>query len=314
MGEGMNEFRCGVEPQFAHWQVIDEGGKIIRENEQHNLVLNRAKDDLLAQYGYLLLTGFAVVGSGSTAPVSTQTGLQTEVARTGSKPANTSDETLQVTPGVYDIVRVRQFDAAQLAGRNLTEWGFSPVNVPGANLAVRELFRDAQGTPITLTMNPGQTLRIIHKTRVTLNPLNVVNTSLNITGLGNRAGKLYLKDGSQDLWAIDALISGRYLACGIIYNNDAVQYSGPSALSDSKGLTLQPYVSGSKLRQTQPVTWNANEAIRTIWGLAIHRSVEAVNNYYGNSSGGLCLKFDAGQEFTKDNEHSLTLGAWGVSW
>jgi hypothetical protein len=308
----MLQSKMGLKAQHAHWEVLNSKGETLREGVQHNLVLNQARDTLLVTQGMRRLTAYACVGTGSTAPAPAQTALDNEVARTDAVPNGEVEGWTQTAPGVYECKRVKQFGSAAVGNLNLTEWGFSPGAAIGANLAIRELFRDANGNPITLTLSAGQSLRITHKLQVTLGPVAPVNGSINIVGKGVRTGKLFIKD-SADLTAFEAMLTGEFLAFTNLIYDDPVQYAGFGAAYQSLNATLDAYVPGSKQRKMQPVTYDQNAANNPIYGFAISR-LRDFSDYYSSPNYGICFKFDPGQEFTKDNLHSLTIDDWTVSW
>jgi len=186
-----------------------------RVGEQHNLLLNQAFD-LIASHGFTALTSYAVVGTGSSAPSATDTGLVSELARTNEKPGGSSDEISRVSDGVWNIQRVREFSASVVGGANLTEWGWAPSKTRNAlDLAVRELFRDSNGEPITLTLADDQNLRLIYTQEVSIAPVTPVAASLAITNLGSLTGNFivhaYSNAGSgnkTDLDLINSLARG----------------------------------------------------------------------------------------------------------
>lgn len=158
------------------WEVLDEHGEVLESGEHHNLILNTGLDAFAGEtgggYGYsnpgespefVSWRHYLALGTGSAAPDVTQTLLENEVARTGSTgnfPSNqyTITRVGDDVVGVFPIVRALTFGAAA----NLTEYGFSAVANPRTVLSIRELFRDAQGNPVVLTVQPGQTLKVTH--------------------------------------------------------------------------------------------------------------------------------------------------------
>ncbi|MFM9421008.1 hypothetical protein ACKLNZ_10050 [Thermus scotoductus] len=299
-----------------------------QEAEQHNLVLNQTYDSLIASYGFTLLTQYAAVGTGSTPPAATQTGLVAEARRT-NRDQNGSTGTFsytRVANGVYEQTTVREFLETEVGNSNLTEWGFSPSNTAGGNLICRELFRDGNGNPIVITPAADQRLRLIYKTRVTLSPTVAVSASIDISGIGVRTGKYVLTlsrggttSGSYpDLVVVELAITGSLIDSGggtstwyqsIYLHSVALPTTYTDTTENSSVLVykwpgLQAYVSGSRQRKTNPVTFALNEAngtIRTIglgprWG------------------GGFRFVLDSGQEFTKDSLYKLTINEFTVTW
>jgi hypothetical protein len=302
-----------IKPQYMAWQLVNKSGLIIKEGEQHNMVLNQAKDQM-ATHGMDGITAYAVIGTGSTAPAVGQTGLVAESARTNAIPSGLQDEVVRVSNGVYDIKRVRQF--ASIGGLNLTEWGFSPNNVAGNNLAVRELFRDGSNNPITITPNNDQFLRIFYVTRVTLSPLATAPTSvsINISGLAAplRTGKLWATGYKYrpeyqfaDFETFNALMKG---AVQFFVHDQrwTENYNEQiyATLSPRPVRTANAYVLGSKTRTYPQQEFGVNDLNSTICSFSVGQEIQS----------GLVFNLDVGQEFTKDNAHKLTLDNFGVSW
>jgi hypothetical protein len=200
------EIGARVQPQWLHWQVgrykeklsFGPGGEGKAkiwvpelEGEQHNLILTQFYDSLIPQYGFIGSSRFAAVGTGSTAPDPSQTQLANEIGtstsprRTNTVPSGESNEIEALaTYGEYNIRRVYEFTEAQVGGLNLTEWGFSPVNIYNGPLMTRELFRDGSGNPVVLTLATDQRLRLIYRYKVTVSPTSPQDVSVNIGGDG----------------------------------------------------------------------------------------------------------------------------------
>lgn len=332
-------FSTRLQPQHLHWQVgrykerLTSGpgglgrGKVWvveREAEQHNLILNQTYDSLMAQYGFLLGI-WAAVGTGSTPPDATQTSLVSEVARTNvNESGGTGTWAIsRVADGVVDFSVTREFTEAQVGGRNLTEWGFAPAQTPTGNLMSRELFRDGSGNPVVLTLASDQRLRLIYKWRVTVGPVVAQDVSIDISGVGVRTGKLFLRKyvptnafpwntfGSYfgDVAALHGIMvaDASYYKGHVLHSanilpdyNDTAAYSSGGAY---KAFAYQSYVNGSRQRKTQPVTWSSSEANMTI------RLIGIGNDWYP-----MGVKLNTGQEFTKTDLYKLTINEWTVTW
>lgn len=311
-------FGIGLEPQFMRWELVDDvTGRVKASGEQHNLVLSQAANTLFAQYGLQAMTNFACVGSGSTAPAVGQTGLVAELARTGAVPSGETDSVTRVTPGVYDVRRVRQFTAAQVGNQNLTEWGFSPIAAVASNLAHRELFRDGGNNPITISPTATQNLRLIKVDRITLGPAAAINANINIAGFGVRSGRLFIIRGESgppfyqdnaDLNTIEGLISGNAnISCSPLFGVVAENYANfIEQTSFSTGVAA--YAANSKTRSTSSALFDQNAANAIIYGFTL--------GYTGiyKRSAGVVFQLNSGQEFTKTNLNQLTINPWSVSW
>jgi hypothetical protein len=293
-----------------------------QEGEQHNLILTQTYDTLIAQYGIIELVSRAVVGTGSTPPAATQTGLTNEVSRTGNVATGYSQyQYTRIADGVADILAAREFTEAQVGGQNLTEWGFSPENPAGPNLMCRELFRDGSNNPVVLTLASDQRLRLLYKMRITVGPVTPQNASINISGIGVRTGKVVMRK-AEDLWSDQFLdintangfakqadiggtgggnvIIGESGINATTYYNDTNVWWG----NIQKGIGYQAYVANSRQRKSQPVLWNPSEANITIYGVGLGRWAKAA----------VIFRFDPGQEFTKTNLYKLQFGEWTLTW
>lgn len=330
--------RARLMPQHMHWQVgryrevlragpggLGKGRIWIPEleGEQHNLILNQAYDTLMATHGITSLMGYAVVGTGSTAPSASDVGLVNERARTNSSPGG--DSITQPSNGLFEFTYVREFTEAQVGGQNLTEWGFSPSATAGNNLAVRELFRDGGGNPVTLTLAADQKLRLIYKYRLQVAPVTAVAHTIDIAGLGMRTGLAVhtMSTGGSGgtyppLVVTELAMTGNVVNSGggpsVSYRNMYLHaIAGSTSYTDTNVNTstlgnkwpgVAAYTANSRQRQVNPVTFlntEANGTIRTI-GLGPHWL------------GGFRFVLDSGQEIIKDNLNKLTIGAWTLTW
>jgi hypothetical protein len=307
-----------------------------KEGEQHNLILTQTYDTLIAQYGFVALGNYAVVGTGSTAPDAAQTGLVNEVARTNADTSPAQSNDAEPTPGQAVFTRVREFTEAQVGGRNLTEWGFSPAGVAGNNLMSRELFRDGLGNPVVLTLATDQRLRLIYKYAVSYSPAigTSQDVSVNINGLGTKTGKLFVSkyDGGYagglghiyllSEWAANIISAGGG-AWGLFHSvvdvattpgsnvpggSSSNNYQGNSFTNISNvGTTL--ITRGRKINSR---TFAATQANITWYGVKVYRFYDsgAGNRVLGN----VILAFNSGQEFAKSNLYKMLVNEWTLTW
>lgn len=334
-----------LEPQHMHWQLghyvedlsFGPGGRgrrkrwvVDREAEQHNIVLTQTYDSLIPVYGFLSLNTYAVVGTGSTPPDPTQTGLANERVRTLVTPSGDISGLPSVNReanGVYKIAVAREFTESQVGNANLTEWGFSPSGSSGANLMSRELFRDGNGTPIVITPASDQRLRLIYAIRLSISPVVAVPHTIDISGIGLVSGLFIMWGGysgmcpHSDLAVVNGMARGSNTVQigGCVYNlsllvgesRPATSYGGNSQFygnnrSASKGIQYAAYVQGSRQRKTTPITYLSSEANYTIRGIVIS----------GESDARLGANFaiDESSAFTKTDLYKLTIGEWTLAW
>jgi len=320
------------EPHEMFWQILDRHGRVVREADSpiHNLVLNQGRDTLVAQYGFTPQSRYAVVGQASGAAQPTDTGMTVERARTDAVPSGESDTVTRVSPGVYNVRRVKQFTSAQVGNQNLTHWGFSGSATPGNNLMCLEQFKDGSGNPITLTPDADQQLRLIYVSRITVGPVVATAGSINIANIGNRTGQFVaLGDGSiyggnftqSDIGMLDRIASGGTL--GGSGNADGWGFwlrpnpftpayntnTGEQNTGSLKTPTIAAYTPGSKQRQINELIFTSNEANFTIRAMGFAWQHVGANRAYAFG-----FVFNSGQEFTKTNLNELRIFGWGVSW
>ena len=339
-------FSARLQPQHLHWQVgrykerLTSGpgglgrGKIWvveKEAEQHNLILTQTYDALIGSHGFGSLANYAVVGTGSTPPNATQTGLVAEVARTNAGVSGEPDTIARQStsgPGVgtFIITNRREFTEAQVGGRNLTEWGFSPSNSAGNNLMTRELFRDGLGNPVVISLASDQRLRLIYAYQVSYSPNAGApqDASINIANLGTFAGKVFATryyNGSDSGMGDLHLLSWWAMAYSVdaqnslyFYPLDAYKapnldsqfgnYSSPVGYQITSGM----FTAITRGRKINAITIPATDYNRDIYGFAIIR-------YSGsNHVGGFALAFNSGVKFTKSNLYKLVVGEWTLTW
>lgn len=140
--------------------------------EQDNLITDLGLDHLAASSVTTIHTSangwrsVLAVGSGSTTPDVTDTALDNELQRTsnssGSFPYGANTGALDAVNDVWRITSFQTRIVTMSADRNLTEFGFVPGGMSGSNFVIRELLRDGGGSPITVSLLNGKTIRIDH--------------------------------------------------------------------------------------------------------------------------------------------------------
>ncbi len=288
-----------------------------RVGEQHNLIVNSAGDAMAATDWENLATQ-AVVGTGSNAPAVTDTSLQAQIAYSLTRPSGWQDSTSYGgSPGVWIRQVAREFAPAQVGGQNLTEWGFAN---PGGVLIARELFRDAAGSPITLTLASDQALRLIYSYKIMLSPITQA-ISINITNIGTVTGTLGISRQATttrydlDTFALFATANPNMrifiFLSARTFSYDSSPWGADGFVSvggpplPASGAGYYDYTPGSRQRKLRLEIPTAN-GNGTIFALG-----------FGNANApatGIYLKFDAGSEIAKDNLHKLILDSWTISW
>jgi hypothetical protein len=310
------------------------------EGEQHNMILNQFYDTLIPQHGLVAPSMYAAVGTGSTAPDPTQTQLASEVNRASySRPRDPpSGERHQIEAlsgyGEYNICRVHEFPETAVGGLNLTEWGYSPSSSRNGALMTRELFRDSNGNPIVLTLDAGQSLRLVYRYRVTVSPTSPQAVSVDIGGdgpgirtanflmTGRVRGSQYqladLPSGGErggDLLIASTLAKGtRYSGSGAgtaMVHNIAVPLTYIHSTSSVTGGVRKDlsYGAPSGRSRRASILLQTTEGNMTIKSVFLDGSIGVVG-----STPTANLVFDDGQEFTKDSLHKLLIAYWQVTW
>lgn len=342
----------GVEG-WLRWELINRKGRVTRGGEQHNLILDQGLDQI-AIYG-VTLTGtgaigvnnptasirYAAVGTDSTAPTTSDTGLGSEVGRTDvGSTGNTLDESIsRSADGVYDHVRTYEFDFDEAIG-NLTEWGISPIGTSGSNLYARELFRDGGGSPETVSKTADDKLRLVYTRRITITPTEWTAGSLAITNLGTVNGNYRLIGG-------DASGQEGFMDLRLFSRLAKAEEPTGSLTSWQGGIYLPPSdLSGSAYSDKIGPPSQVNIDTTTQWSITVHESADAYTpgsftrdgyvlkfatnrgNYEGYGLAlvgkgqdlqrtprlGMIFSYDSGDRWTKDNLHELRVTLPTVTW
>ena len=300
------------------WQLV-RGDTVEQEGTQHNLLLDSGLDNI-GVYGLINPYKYACVGTGTSEPVVTQTALDSEVARTLTRPSGYSDNPTYQSPGVYTLELVREFSEASIANRNLTEWGFSPVSQGG--VGVRERFRDDDGNPVTLTPDGSQKLRLTYEVSVTLSPASPQAFSFDVTGAGatTSAGSdtlsgqyrlmSLLTTGASDFNLVNQILLGatQHLYAGDYNGGTLPAYNGRSE-NDRYDVPFdtEPYQAGSFSRAVGSATASAATFVGTISEFTVRRSS---NDWQV----GYIAVLDTEHVITKDDLHTLTIEGPIISW
>lgn len=167
----------------VRWQVLDERGlpEVPRSPsgfalapaegvEQPNLITDLGLDQIAAFdcFGTSPSTSgtwrrYLAVGTGSTTPANGDTTLAAEVQRAASSGSFSNGSTAYALDDTNDVWRAESLVTRLVtmnADRNIAEFGLSPES-SGA-IGIRELLRDSEGNPITVSLLDGKTLRVDH--------------------------------------------------------------------------------------------------------------------------------------------------------
>lgn len=305
---------------WIEWQLIDRQGRVARGGEQHNLFLNQGLD-LIATSPLHTPSWFthAAVGTGSSTPDAADTALDSELSRTSTFVPG-QDSTVRSSPGVYELSRQWEFGFA-VGNGNLSEWGIARAGT--GQLAVRELFRDAGGTPIVITKTSDYQLRIRYTCRISLSPTTVTAASFSLSGIGLVSGTISFKAGQSNAPNLDLRVFGLVASASTVSGTQqgrcsaspqvhSTNYEGSNILSGvDTNRQHSTFTPGVWQRSVTPhfATGDANSLIAT---LAVIGHDFGITTLYP----GFVFAIDEDDRFVKDNEHTLTINdlltvTWG---
>lgn len=337
---------------WVRWGLIDRSGQEVRGGEGPNLITDQGLDQIATQRLYASppagggswfhIIRYCAVGTDNTAPTVSDTALGTEVGRTDT--TYQTEELSRTSDGVYELTRYVEFDYAEANG-NLTEWGFSYDDAGPGLLFNRALFLDGGGSPEVVTKTSDYKLRIIYTLEITLSPVTLTAGAFTVTGVGTVNGDYTLVGGTApasvgENCAAPDLNVFHYLARGELQTVGGITTSIPAIASlktdgtDRSGVTYadeindlsdgdnevardvvtdprDAYVSGSFERTGG--SWKFDTAYgntATIKAFLISGAAQS-----GNCQRmGYVFDLDLADEFSKDSEHTLTIGIPTVSW
>lgn len=254
------------------------------------------------------------VGTGTAAPTNADTTLQTYHAGTDSRVYISG--TNSGSPYYYSEDYVRYNFATGAATGNLSEVGIGPSTSSGSNLFSRELIRDANGNPTTITIASNEAIRVHYKLRH-YPPLIDVVTTVNGTIDGTPSTRTITRRASDvdtyTNWVSGYNLGNASLFGGATDSSGAHAYTGtigsitggPSGSSyASTSQSTATYSSGSYSR-TRTATWN------TITANANIKSVIFANANVGNRAGIFQAEFNT--TLNKTSLQQLTL-EFRISW
>jgi len=158
--------------------VIKRNGEEIDTGWFKNLILNQGLDQLGTDNEVLL--GYARVGTGTTAPIDTNTTLEAQVAVSESGP----DATTVVNSGAPNYTTLTTYEYTFTQGDvvgNISEVGVGWATT-GATLFSRALIVDNVGTPTTITLTSIDQLTIYYRLNAS-QPTTDTTTSVTISSV-----------------------------------------------------------------------------------------------------------------------------------
>ena len=281
------------------WKASPVGNVALDRPEADNLILNQGLDYLGSGTAHWGSIGtYCVLGSGTSTPSTSQTGLDSEIVRTSNTLAAGTFTTDTVGTRTRAMQRTYDFPA-EISGKNYAELGLSHSGTATNNLSTRALIDGG-----TVAVATGQQARVVYKVIITLGA-NAVMTPASSTGWTAGLQGTSAHCSFADLPDIGS--PGKSKEAGLVLATaSSIPIFGTNfpygTLANPSSSGLNTYSSGS-YKRTRWVSWNLSSGVGT-W-----RSL----SFYGAPVVGLgwCFLFDNAQ--TKDNLHTLTI-TWSMTY
>ena len=283
------------ETQCAGWFKIEatrpDGTRRVLADWFPNLILNGGLDRMGANADYL---DWCQVGSGSTAPVATQTALVNRIA--GTNTVQSSVGGAQASAPYYGWFRLTYRFAQGVAAGNLSEVGVGWAT--SGSLFSRALILDGGGSPTTITVLSDEALDVTYELRRYPGTVDLTGTVVLDGVTHNWVSRVAgVTDGL--VWAGTGAMA---LNAAQSFNGDigAVTASAPSGTSGILSVTTLAYSSGSYTRATT-VSAGLNDS-NLSGGI---RSILITSYFVGTGAGRYQIQFNPA--IPKDNTKVLSL-------
>ena len=281
------------ETQCAGWFKLEairpDGTRRVLADWFPNLILDGGLDRMGENSNYL---SWCQVGSGSTAPVATQTALINRIAGTNTLQAQVYGA--QATAPYYGWYRRTYRFAKGVAAGNLSEVGVGWDT--SGSLFSRALILDGGGSPTTITVLSDEVLDVTYELRRYPGTVDLTGTVVLGGVTHNWVSRAAAVTNSQ-FWAGTGAMVLEYAAA---FNGDIgpVTASTPSGTSGTLSITALAYSSGSYTRAATVSAglndYNLSGGIRSIWTYAYYSGI-----------GSYQIQFDPA--IPKDNTKVLSL-------
>ena len=311
----------GIKGSFI-LEIVDYSTKQVvqRSPVKRNLILTQGLN-YVGAYSFAQNMAYCAIGSGTLAPLLSDTGLAGEIQRTNKADLTLANACLTSLVGnVYSLTKTFAFPV-ETYPVVIGEIGWSPSATAGNNLFSKSLVLDSNGNLGPIVVSTGQFVRVKYTLQITLSPITqqTISTS-NITGWASASGKYCLQYvGLQNIGADGSI--GYYDAaqdcnepssspeCFIGQNSAALNAFGSSPdRSGSTHYTSPTFVinalAGSLTKKASFGLDNANDTLLRSAGLG----------KAGSSSqySGFAYVYDSAQTKTSDKILTLTfLYTWG---
>lgn len=305
---------CAVKGQYKI-QVLEKG-LVVQEREwADNMILNQGLDYALSgTYPNVpSLFKYHCVGTGTTAVAATDTGLQSEVKRTGTVVTGAGYTGTTIVGNVCTFRYTWDHTIEGVGGANYTEHGISPSASAGNNLFARSLISGG-----TVTVAEGQQLRVVYDISVTTTPSVAAGYSVGGTGWPVSPATTCEGDAILQLWKA---VLGSLETNGNT-NGNALMTMQQVIMTASSALTLNgsigtsataTAISGSNITFTRDAYVDGSFTRKHIpSAYATAASFNSTSIAGWNVSGTIAFKYD--QKQTKDNTHRLRYPSISITW
>lgn len=322
----------------VRWSMLDERGVPVVPRgpsgaavasvagvEQPNLITDLGLNRLAALSCFSTSTTIATawrrrlaVGTGSTAPAVGDTTLDNEVQRAATSGGFSSgSNTYSLDTGTNEWVAESLVTrlVTMTESRNITEFGLAQETT--ADIVIRELLRDSGGTPITVTIPEGKTLRVDHTLEVRLPaPESGVAATLDIEeyDISDALVDTIGYDITHGGYTSDAVVEGIFRVWNPAISTGPAAYAVSSSWSYSRTtnptvmsgtqvlLSLVDYTPDS-LQRVKRATFSTAQANADLRGF---RFVSGTVGVPFNR--GWVIRFDDPETYTKVNTDTLRVG------
>lgn len=293
-------------------ELIRRGIIIFDSGWHKNLIVDNGMNAIKPSDGTSIVSmlNFMAVGTGSTAPANSDTGLVSEITPASSNRTSDDGGIADVTAigsgnSYASLQRVRVLSESQANG-NLTEMGWFTAS-SGGTMFSRMLFKDGTGTPTTIVKTSDDQLRVTYEIRLFI-PTSDVTGSITISGTLYDFTIRAAQVNNASAWVIGpngAAQLGNQISTGggFAYETQTLGAVtglplGANAICSSR--TWASYTSGSFVRDADyvwnPADGNFATGIGAITGFGRLTSANAV-----------LFQSSWNPKFSKDNTKRLTL-------
>ena len=295
---------CDLSGHFVMEKLkVDANGTPIEASrvkvaEFDNLITNQGQNRIGTASDWL---NAVQVGSGTTAPAVTDTGLAFFVAGTTTQQATSAVS--QSSPPYYTTRSVTRRFAAGAATGNLSEVGIGWA-ATGSTLFSRALILDGSGNPTTITVLSDEVLDVTYQLRL-YPPAADVSSNITVTGVGTIAVTARAANvTNQSDWGLTSSgLAASFWSARIWSGAIGAVTSQPSGSQASVAPTNSAY-SNNSLQRTGSATWGLNDG---------NFNVQSASIFMGTSTGFGAMQFGFGTAIPKTNANVLTLNfthAW----